>query len=266
MQPAAGIEPAASWQVLRGELAAPTQHNGLFGKVAAVAALKLRLVLPPLRALRVYQTPVMSCAPSRLRARPARTRCSARRALRLHGQCGIGCAETASVPVRRFARSSVLAPAHPVGPGACAPWARAGLWPVRPPRGLPATPALGVCVGPCRHKHQHPNNQNRTAMHGAARRASTPAAKSKRGKARAWPSARVGQNVPLGKNLTHPCQPSSANAAKPAPGLGKMPVSTVQVCRAQLCRCSILKQDCSRTGIGSTTPGRAGTSSPTRSA
>ena len=44
---------------------------------------------------------------------------------------------------------------------------------------------------------------------------------------------RVGQNAPLGKKLSTPCKPSGENAAKPAPGLEKMPVFTVCACRGQ---------------------------------
>ena len=66
-RPGRASSPARPGQGCGVSWLAPTQHNGLFGKVRPVAALKLRLVAAPLRAqpfapLRVYQTPVMSCA------------------------------------------------------------------------------------------------------------------------------------------------------------------------------------------------------------
>ena len=52
-------------------------------------------------------------------------------------------------------------------------------------------------------------------------------------RASAWVCGCVGQNAPLGKILLHRCKPSSADAAKPAPGLGKKAVLTVWACQGQ---------------------------------
>ena len=94
---------AAAGEVLR------TSHNGLLHVARPVAALKLRLVAT------LHATPVMSCAHFALRARPALTRCSARRALAVIGQCGIGCAETAGSSGQALRAVRGVGPAHPVG-------------------------------------------------------------------------------------------------------------------------------------------------------
>ena len=68
-------------------MAAPFNITGCLAKCrsrCAEAALGAGTAALRSRALRVYQTPVMSCAPQPLRARPALTRCSARRALDSH--------------------------------------------------------------------------------------------------------------------------------------------------------------------------------------
>ena len=83
------------------------QHNGRLPPSAAVAR-KARLVrhrCASLRALGLMAIPVMSCAPRRLRARSAGSR-GVDRSPRAehHGQCGSGCAATASNLVRRLRR------------------------------------------------------------------------------------------------------------------------------------------------------------------
>ena len=148
------------------------QHNGLLHVAWPVAALALRLVAPP------HATPVMSCAPTPCACGMAHLRQATR------GQPLASAVSAAPKPqrvlARRCARSVELAPAHPVGPGACAPLARAGRWPVRPPRGLPPPPALGCVValgkrGACAGRRSRlagasPGKQP-NSLHGAARRA-----------------------------------------------------------------------------------------------
>ena len=158
------------------------QHNGLFGKVRPVAALKLRLVAAPLRAQpfapwRVYQTPVMSCAPSP---------CA----------CGMARAPSHTLSSHWPARYRLRRNRRGFCPGAArGPWswppptlwgqALARLWPA--PGGGPsapqggslhprrwgvvalasAVPVAGVGHGSLAHRRaSNPNN-----LHGAARRA-----------------------------------------------------------------------------------------------
>ena len=158
------------------------QHNGLFGKVRPVAALKLRLVAAPLRAQPFapfgFTKPQLCLAP----LRPARA------AWRTCAKPHAGSHWPARYRLRRNrrgfcpgagARSVELAPAHPVGPGACAPLARAGRWPVRPPRGLPPPPALGcggvggrcACAGRRSRLAGASPGKQPNSLHGAARRA-----------------------------------------------------------------------------------------------
>ena len=144
-----------------GLIAAPFNITGRSAKLPQSLRLALRLVGQPLRALRVYRTPVMSCAPHHLRARPALTRCSARRALGAHGQRGHGCAVTASVLVRRWrAVSRSTRPTHP-GPVCCAR--------LQPPSAS-SRPVLAAKPSPGSEqpgaKQPKPNS-----LHGAARRA-----------------------------------------------------------------------------------------------
>lgn len=117
---------------------APTQHNGLFGKVAAVAALKLRLVQPPLRlrlrALSGLPNPRYVLRP----AAPAKPAASSR-AVAASRHC------TGSVQALCAVRGAIPPPAH--GPGALAPVARRRVRPVRPPGGS-LLPGAGGAAGP----------------------------------------------------------------------------------------------------------------------
>jgi hypothetical protein len=120
----------------RGKLAqGPTQHNGLFGKVAAVTALKLRLVRLPLARPSGLPNPRYVLRPLPC-AHGQRSRGVAP-AVRLQssGQCGIGCAETAGCSSQALRAVCGVGPRPPVV--ALRLWPSAGRWPVRPPRGLP---------------------------------------------------------------------------------------------------------------------------------
>lgn len=123
------------------------KHNGLLHKVRPVTALKLRLVATPLRfASRPcgFAQPPLCLAPLALRASPALTRCSARLALDIHGQCARACGTGTSVSVRRFAHLWCLPP----------PTLWAWRWraqaapvrPVHPPRGFPPPRRLAAWV------------------------------------------------------------------------------------------------------------------------
>ncbi len=114
-QAAPGIEPGTTWQSLRGELPAAIQHNGL---LHARPAFRSPSSLPPgMRA-----TPVMSCAPTRLRGHrlgvpspcPPNTDARAHPGYRLRKSRGQA----------RCARSHRVGPRPPT---------------IRPPRGLPGS-------------------------------------------------------------------------------------------------------------------------------
>ena len=181
-RPGRASSPARPGQGCGVSWLAPTQHNGLFGKVRPVAALKLRLVAAPLRAQPFapfgFTKPPLCLAP----LRPARA------AWRTCAKPHAGSHWPARYRLRRNrrgfcpgagARSVELAPAHPVGPGACAPLARAGRWPVRPQGGslhprrwgavalAGAVPVAGVGHGSLAHRRA----SNPNSLHGAARRA-----------------------------------------------------------------------------------------------
>lgn len=123
------------------------QHNGLFGKVRPVAALKLRLVAAPLRAQpfapwRVYQTPVMSCAPTPCACGMAHLRQAAR------GQPLASAVSAAPKPQRVLARR--WRAVRGVGPRPpCGARRLRAFGPRRevarpPPKGAPSTPGAGV--------------------------------------------------------------------------------------------------------------------------
>lgn len=87
------------------------KHNGLLHKVWPVTALKLRLVSTPLRALAGSRNPRYVLRPYAPAARSqALTRCSARLAPDIHGQCARACGTGAGVSVRRFAHLWCLPP------------------------------------------------------------------------------------------------------------------------------------------------------------
>ena len=116
------------------------QHNGLLHVAGPQAAAKALLAAPP------HATAVMSCAPSPCACGMALATCSAKPHASSHWP--------ACPCLRHRHRSSSQAlravrgvgPRPPCGARRFAPLARAGRWPVRPPRGLPPPPALG-CGG-----------------------------------------------------------------------------------------------------------------------
>ncbi len=125
------------------------QHNGLFGKVAAVTALKLRLVRLPLRALAGLPNPRYVLRP----LRPARVAHCSLRVATSHPPGSHWCVWSRLVPSPQGFWSGALPrsrwcwpPPTPAGPGAVA--SRPRRWVARPPpKGAPSTPALGCCVG-----------------------------------------------------------------------------------------------------------------------
>ena len=143
-------------------MAGAIQHNGLFGKVAAVTALKLRLVRLPLR-LHVpwclapfgFTKPPLCLAPQAPRARPALTRCSARRALAVIWPA-CPCLRHRPRGFWSGAARSLWCwpPPTRCGPGALRLWPSAGSGPSAP-KGLPPARRCGgvACVGvvPVRH-------------------------------------------------------------------------------------------------------------------
>lgn len=135
----------------RGKLAqGPTEHNGLFGKVAAVTALKLRLVRLPLARPSGLPNPRYVLRPLPC-AHGQRSRGVAP-AVRLQssGQCGIGCAETAGCSSQALRAVRGVGPRPPVvGQALCAFGPAPGGGPSAP-RGGSLHPGAGCCGGTSR--------------------------------------------------------------------------------------------------------------------
>ena len=189
------------------------QHNGLFGKVRPVAALKLRLVAAPLRARPFapfgFTKPPLCLAPLRP-ARAAWRTCAMPHAEQPLASVPVPAAPAQGVPVRRCARSVELAPAHPVGPGALRLWPAPGGGPSAPQGGslhprrwsavalASAVPVPGVGHGSLAHRRV----TNPNSLHGAARRAPTPAGHPIR-----TPSLFVGEGAPAVPGSKGRCAP-----------------------------------------------------------
>ena len=138
-----GIEPGRSLAVAAGEVASPLHITGCCAQCRQSRAKRAwwQHRCASLRALRVCATPVMSCAPPRLRAHrlgykpmPADHQ----------GSCGHGFAVTAGIEVRRFAQRLEVEPPPTPGQSAAAGSRRVPRrsLPERLP-GLPSAPASG---------------------------------------------------------------------------------------------------------------------------
>ena len=159
----------------RGKLAqGPTQHNGRSHVAGPQAAAKALLGGPAARDPRYVLRP-LPCARGQL----SRGVVLAAR-LQSFSQRGIGCAETAECSGQALARSLwCWPPPTRCGPGALRLWPSAGLWPVRPPRGLPATPARGWVSLRCMPWPTISTAKTQQPCTALTRRASSPAAKKK---------------------------------------------------------------------------------------
>ena len=130
----------------------PTKHNGLFGKVASVAALKLRLVLPPLARPGGFTKPPLCLAPLRPARQAQRSRGVAHglRRAAMAGAAAAGAATTGTL-ARRCAQGlgplRGLASAHPFGAVRWRSQARAWCGPSAPQGGCLPPRRGGCCAG-----------------------------------------------------------------------------------------------------------------------